>query len=632
MKKCLLFLLFPVAVFASSPEAEFKLGLEQYKIGSYSTALEHFLNSLVPGSKIYHDSLLWIAKTYYAIGRKTGDKKYLWQALSHLQLFLAEAKQGQELNWNYYYTKAKIYEGLGFYEQALANYRVAFLKAKTNSEKIETTIGIVRTALWLKKPQMAEEYYILISTSKLSPEQEREVEFVKGLLLFIKGEYEKAYPYFYKVYRKYENYLIDNPEYYYLVAENFYRLSQFTFAEQLFRRIISLTRDKSIIRRSLLRLGDIELRKGNHKLAFIYYYSVIRDSPDSPESLVARLKIIPLLSIPDVKYRAELSKEKAFKDPIKYIAKLLVNYRTTYVGIYALADFGYLVLSLNSPQVIFDRLTWEVSLLFPEKVKYEQREFIRKLWTPYLLSLDDKRACSLYRANPRFFQEIFNRKVLLKFASSLKACNMRKLRISLLDFMVKRWRKDQDIIMMAGALYEEREFKDALRFLSYVKNREVCDYWKLYFKLGMYLPLKLPEVQKLFKLCGKEDSDALALAVYYLVKNGKLNKAFGLFEENKEKLVELYSSMETVKACLEVLMEENLVSGNYDVVFSIANSLIEGGFEDCHTLAFYTISGTRLMKDVEREFEKLSLCKDSFAHLAQIIYKDSLLEREVRNE
>ena len=392
----------------------FERGVRQYRIGSYSTALNYFLELLRPDSKYYKEALLMLAKTYYAIGKKTGMKRYLWQALNYLQLYFIEVGQ-RELPWDYYYTKARIYESLSFYEQALAVYRVAFLRAKTQEEKIKTTIGIIRTAVWSRRPDLVDEYLILVSSEKLSPEEEKELTFVKGLALFSEGKYREALPYFFNLYKKFEEYLIDNPDYYLLVAEDVYRIGRLTLAEQLFRRIASLTRDKEVVRKATLRLGDIELRRKNYKLSFVYYYSVIRDYPDSTEATVARLKVIPMMEIPEVKYRALLTKEEAFKEPIKYIASILVNYRTTYVGVYALADLGYLVFKLGSPEEPFRRLTWEVSLVFPEEVKFEQREFLRYLWEPYLLKLPQRRVAGSTAQTPASSKTSLEK----KFSSSL---------------------------------------------------------------------------------------------------------------------------------------------------------------------------------------------------------------------
>jgi len=611
----------------------FEKGVRQYRIGSYSTALEYFLRLLKPDSPYYRDILLMLSRTYFAIGKKVGKKQYLWQALNYLQLYFI-AMGDRELPWDYYYMKARIYESLGFYEQSLAIYRVAFLKAKTEKERIKTTVGIIRTAVWVRRPDVVEEYYILISTAKLSPEEEREVEFVRGLMLFSRGDYKKALPHFLKVYRKYENYLIDNPEYYFLVAENIYRVGNLTLAEQLLRRIVSLTRNKEVIRKSILRLGDIELRKGNKKLAFVYYYSVIRDAPKSQEAEVARLKIIPMMKDPEIKYRTSLADDEAFKDSIKYIAHLLVNYRTTYVGIYALADLGYLVFNLGASDDTFKRLLWEVSLIFPEQVKYEQREFLRLLWTPYLLKLPSDKLCKLYRSNTRFFKEIFTREVLLKVAGALKSCNMRRLRIDLLKFMVKKWNSDDDMILMAQALCDNKDFLDAYHVLKRVRNKKLCGYQKLLFKLGIFLERNIPSSLKVLeKSCAKErDPEVPAIFIYYLVKNGKLDKGFRVFDRNREVLKRAYTSIPVVKAALSILMEKAVVEERYSQAYSISRELVDSGYLDCYTGSILVISGVRLgkLKEVSGIVEKLKGCRDSVSRLAKTVYSDARLEEVLR--
>jgi len=607
----------------------FEKGVRQYSIGSYSTALEYFLKILNPDSPYYQDTLLMLSRTYFAIGKKVGKKQYLWQALNYLQLYFI-AMGDRELPWDYYYMKARIYESLGFYEQSLAIYRVAFLKAKTEKERIKTTVGIIRTAVWVRRPDVVEEYYILISTAKLSPEEEKEVEFVRGLMLFSRGDYKKALPHFLKVYRKYENYLIDNPEYYFLVAENIYRVGNLTLAEQLLRRIVSLTRSKEVIRKSILRLGDIELQKGNRKLAFVYYYSVIRDAPEFQEAEVARLKIIPMMKDPEIKYRTTLTEDEAFKDSIKYIAHLLVNYRTTYVGIYALADLGYLIFDLGAPESTFERLLWEVSLVFPEQVKYEQREFLRLLWTPYLLELPSDKLCKLYRSNTRFFKEIFTREVLLKVAGALKSCNMRRLRIDLLRFMVKKWNSDSDMILMAQALYENKDFLDAFNVLKKVRNKKLCGYQKLLFKLGIFLERRVPSSLKVLKrACAKEkDSEVPAIFIYYLVKNGKLDESFRVFDRNRKVLSKAYGSVPVVKAALSALLEKAVAEERYSQAYSISRELVDNGYFDCYTGSILLISGVRLRKlsEVEGVAKELEGCRDSISRLARTIYSDAKLE------
>ena len=611
----------------------YQKGLRQYRIGSYSTALNYFLELLRPGSKYYKDALLMLSKTYYAIGKKTGVKKYLWQALNYLQLYFIEVGKG-ELPWDYYYTKARIYEALSFYEQALAVYRVAFLKARNKEEKIKTTVGIIRTALWVRRPDIVEEYFILISTERnLTKEEEKEITFIKGLALFSQGKYQEAFPYFFRLYKEYEDYLIDNPSYYLLVAENIYRLGKYTVAEHLFRRIISFTKDKEVIRRAILRLGDIKVKRGNDKLAFVYYYSVIRDYPDSLEAVVARLKIIPMMEKPEIKYRALLTKDKAFKDPIKYIANVLVNFRTTYAGIYALADLGYLVFKLDSPEMPFKRLTWEVSLIFPEEVKYEQREFIRYLWEPYLLRLPSDRGCSLYRSNPRFFQELFGRKVLLKFALDLKHCNMRRLRIGLLSFILKKWKDDDSRIMMAKALFESKDFSEALKILETVKDKNRCDYLILKSELGIFLSLDLESFKKLITKCKKDNLEVPSIAIYYLSEIGKIDLAFKEFVSYKKALVSRYEKELVVKAALNRLVEKSILEDKYRIAYEVSKTLYERGYRNCLIGSYLLISAVRLGKlsEAKEVYTAIDGCIDSMASLSKTVYQDTLLEEELRD-
>ncbi|WP_457678171.1 tetratricopeptide repeat protein [Thermovibrio sp.] len=626
----LLFLTLPSFGEVNGDEVLYKRGLYQYKVGSYSTALDYFLRLLKPNSKYYDKALLMLSKTYYAIGKKTGLKRYLWQALNYLQLYFIEVSS-RELPWEYYYTKAQIYESLSFYEQAFALYRVAFLKAKTQRQKVDTTIGIIRTAVWIRRPEVVEEYFILVSTQKnLTEYEKRELAFVRGLYLFTKGKYKEALPYFYKLYKEYEGYLIDNPTYYYLIAEDIYRLGKLNLAEHLFRRIASLTGDREVVRRATLRLGDIELRRKNYKLAFVYYYSVIRDYPDSLEAKVARLKVIPMMDNPEVRYRALLTKDGAFREPIRYISRLLVNYRTTYVGIYALADLGYLVFKLGSPEKVFKRLTWEVSLVFPEEIKYEQREFIRYLWKPYLFKLPPKKACFLYRSNPRFFEELFGRGLLLKFAKDLKLCNMRILRYRLLSFMLKRWRDDETKLLMAQALFESRDFKEAFKVLSKVKNKN-CRYWVVLGKLSLFLPEVNFTLSDLNSSCKKPSVDTVSLSIYYLAKSGMIESAFNLFLKFEEDLTKDYRKELVVKAALNQLLERATLEGNYQISYGVSKALFNGWSRDCLVGSYLLISSSRLkrLKEAKEAYEAVRGCIDSFSFIAKTVYEGLRLEEEV---
>lgn len=608
----------------------FQKGVKQFSIGSYSTALDYFLKLLKPGSKYYSKSLLMLSKTYYRIGRKTGNKKFFWQALNYIQLYFISLGN-RKLPWEYYYTKAKIYEALSFYEQALAVYRVAFLAAKSEQERIDTTLGIVRTAVWSRRKDIVDEYFILISTAKLNPQEKKEVEFLKGLILFSQGKYREALPYFFKLYKEFEDFLIDNPEYYLLVAEDIYRTGDLTLSEQVLRRIASLTKDPSVIRRAILRLGDVELRRGNQKLAFIYYYSVIRDYPKSKEACVARLKIIPMMENPQIKYRALLSGDKAFKEPITYIAGVLVNYRTTYVGVYALADLGYLVFKLGAPQNVFQRLLWEVSLVFPQQVKYEQREFLRYLWEPYLLKLPPGKSCKLYRANPEFFQQIFSRKVLLKIASDLKACNERKLRVELLTFMVNRWKDDRSRLLMAEALFEDKDFTQALKVLEKVKDKNSCRYKLLYGEITLTLGKGVPNPKELLKRCSsKKTIKLMAVVLYSYSKMGNVDSGFKIYKEKEGEIVKAYGGDMVVQAAVNSLLEASLLKGRYDVSFSVAKDLLEAGYKNCFVGSYFTLSAVRLgkLKEAEKGYRNIKSCIDSFSLLAKTAYEDAILGEE----
>ena len=628
----ILFLLLPQTSYSTERDEQlYRKGIAQYKIGSYSTALDYFLKLLKPKSKYYAKSLLMLSKTYYAIGRKTGKKRFFWQALNYLQLYFIE-RGNRKLPWDYYYMKAKIYEALSFYEQALAVYRVAFLFAENQQERIDTTIGIVRTALWCRRKDIVDEYFILISTAKLNQREKREVLFVEGLILFLKGKYSEALKFFLKLYREFEDYLIDNPEYYFYVAEDIYRTGNTVLAERLFQRIVSLTKDPETVRKSILRLGDIALSKGNYTLAFVYYYSVIRDYPNSDEAQVARLKIIPMMENPKVKYRALLSKDEAFKDPISYITKVLVNYRTTYVGIYALSDFGYLVFKLKTPENVFKRLTWEVSLVFPQQIKYEQKEFLRYLWEPYLVNLSSKKMCSLYRANPPLFQNIFGKKILLKIVKDLKKCNQRKLRISLLQFIISKWKKDKDKILLAEALIDDKDFKTALNVLRKVKNKNLCSYKLTISKIRLIVGEKLREVDLPIGKCKNINPvEVSSIGIAYFIQRGKLQESFKIFKAMKTALLKEYKDNLTVRLAVNRLLEYSVSNSNYVVAMNVAKSLVEKGYQNCFVGSVYTLSAVRTndKKDAQLGNSIIKGCVDYLSNLARTAFEDMILEEEV---
>jgi len=605
----------------------FQRGVNQFRTGSYYTAIDYFNRLLKnPNSPYFSKTLLMLSKVYLKIGRKTGEKKFLWRSLNYLQLYFLSRTR---LDWDYYFTKAQVFESLKFYGRALNLYRISFLKSKSDEMKIKTTIGILRTAVFLRKKYLLDTYFILISTEKLKPEEEREIQFIKGLILFHDGKYKEATRYFLKTYRQYESYLLDNPEYYFLVAENLYRAGNLKLSEQLFRRIISLTKDKLAIRKALLRLGDIELAKGNEKLAVTYYYSVIYDYKNSDEAIIARLKCIALLDNPVIRYRLSKTDEEAFKTPVKYIANTLVIYRDSYIGLFALADLGKLVFKLKS-KPLFDRLSWELSLIFPEQIKFEQKEFISNLWTPFIEKTSYQRICQIYRANPGFFEKVFNRDILISISKKLQQCGERKLRLKLLKFIANKWKGDRDKLLLAQALFEMKDFEASLSVLSKIEKLRNCNYYKLFCKNLLFSGKSVESLTlALSKACTGEDPEVLALKILDLLNRSETEKALQISKGFKEKLIEAYIKSATVKLAMNKLLEELLIKGDYEESLDFLIPLSKTLNRNCFINSMTIISLVRTDK-MEAASEKVKLiegCRDSLSKVASIIYNDELTFR-----
>ncbi|MDQ7055240.1 MAG: tetratricopeptide repeat protein [Persephonella sp.] len=329
---------------------KYNLAVLMYRRGSYYTAL-NILSKLIleRDNPYYPDALFLSAKIYLHLGVKTGIKEFLHKALYYLNTYSYSANN--PFKWEFYYIKGNIYENMFMYERALATYKMAFGKAKTKKEQFKTIIGILRTAAWLKRLDIFTRYLILVNLEELSETEKREFEFVKGLAEFQKRNYAEAIKYLTPVYENYEQYLIENPNYYLIIGENAYRLGDHRFAKKVFRRIISIVKDESVIRKATLRLGDIALKNEDRILAFNYYYRVLTRYPDTEEAKVAKLKLIALSSYKDIKKKLLHSEDKDFKDPFMFVLKTLVLNRNNYVGFFALGNFGRFAINSESDEI-----------------------------------------------------------------------------------------------------------------------------------------------------------------------------------------------------------------------------------------------------------------------------------------
>ncbi|EDP73045.1 hypothetical protein HG1285_10425, partial [Hydrogenivirga sp. 128-5-R1-1] len=371
----------------------------------------------------YVPSIYLLAKVYIKLGKKTGIKKYFNYALYLLNTYMAFKKS---LDWDYYYTKGNLFEAWGFYERAMFFYKTSLFIAKDKQKYINSLIGILRTAIWFNKLDIITQYAIKISIKDiLKREENPEIRFLKGLLFFNQKKYKKAYKYLYDTYKQNEEYLIDNPDFYYIVAENMYRIKKYDFAKQLFRRIVSITQNLEIIRKAILRLGDIEIIQKDYPSAFNHYYYLATDYSGTKESTIAKLKIIAYSDIKEFKKRIEKSDDEDLKNPLKFTTHILVLNRNTRLGRYALADFGKIIFKYNS-QFLYKKLSWELSVLEVERMSYEEKEFFNNIWSEKLLTIKPKWVCLLYDSNKSFFLKVFDKDYLLNLSDRIENCSVNK--------------------------------------------------------------------------------------------------------------------------------------------------------------------------------------------------------------
>lgn len=613
----------------------FKNAIRDYSLGSYYEALDEFLQIIKnPKSKFYNKSLLMLGKVYLQIAKRTGIKKYLWTANSYLNLYAAKEKK---LDWDYYYTKAQIYETLEFYDKALANYKISLFKTENEEEQTQSVISILRVAVWLKKLDLVTKYMVVLNVANLKKEQKKELEFLKGMQYFVEGKYTQAFRYFLKTYREFESYLIDNPEYYYLVAETAYRMGNIKFAEQLFRRILNLIKNRDVLKKSLLRMGDIGLKKGEIKTATNYYYQLISKYPDSKEATVAKLKFISLM-VRDESMKEKLSKllEDAdfIKDPEGFVIKTLVKNRTNYIGRFALGNFGVIAFEIGSDK-LYERLGWEISLVSPDRLDYEQKEYIKDLWSSYILVFDSEKMCKLYGANERFFQEIFSQEVLLKIANDLKYCKQKDKRVALLKFILNRWKNDENRFKLALALYESKDYGKSINVLKNIKSRS-CKYFKLYSKnciMSDNFNKRCTEMMKNSKkYCGYGDFEALIIAKFADIIIGKKDDISFLRDFSK-KIAQKFEKDEIVKKFVKVYSEKLIKESKYDYLIKILEPISQNLKDNCYINSLLAISYIRTGKiDYAKVIiENIKDCKSYWARIAKSIYESELLRLRIKN-
>ncbi len=612
----------------------FKNAMRDYELGSYYEALDEFLQIIKnPKSPFYTDSLLMLGKVYLQIAKRTGMKKYLWTADSYLNIYSSKAKK---LGWEYYYTKANIYETLGFYEKALAHYRRSLQKSVAEREQIESIIGILRVAVWLKKLDLVTKYMIILNVSTLQKEQKKELDFIKGMELFNQQKYKEAFRYFEKTYREFESYLIDNPEYYYLVAETAYRKGDIKFAEKLFRRILNLIKNREVLKKALLRMGDIGLKKGNVKSATNYYYQLIAKYPESKEATVAKLKLISLISRDErlAESLKELLPDAEFlTDPESFVVKTLIKNRTNYIGRFALANFGVITFELDSDK-LYKRLGWELSLISADRTDYEQKEYFRDLWSSYLLILDHVRVCPLYLSNERFFQEVFEQNILIKISSDLGECKKENKRVALLEYILKRWNNDNNRFLLAKALYEYGDYDRSVAVLNSMKQKG-CEFYKLLGKNCVMLDNGSKEciqgMERSLQACSEADFEALILSRYALLMKGKepKKKFVSLYAE---KIASLFEKDPIIKKFVVKYSEALINRADYTGLIRVLEPISQKLNRNCYIDSLLALSYIRTgkMEYAKSLVSDLRKCEDPWSKVAVEVYESEKLKASVK--
>jgi len=613
-------------------EEKYKIALLMYKRGSYYTAL-NILSKLIKDrhNPFYPQSLFLSAKIYLHLGVKTGIKEFLQKALYYINTYSYSAEE--PFTWDFYYTKGVIYENLFMYERALALYKMAFAQADDPKKQFKTVIAILRTAAWLKRMDIITRYIILVNLEELSEKEKKEFEFVKGLVEFQKGNYKKAMKHLIPVYKTYEQYLIENPNYYLIIGEAAYRIGNYNFAKQIFRRMISIVKDETVIRKALLRLGDIALKKGDKILAFNYYYEVIKKYPKTSEATVAKLKLIAMERDKEIRKRLILTGDKDYLDPLGYVLKILVSNRNNYVGFYALGNFGYIALNSNSEK-LFEKLTWELSLVNVSRLRYEHIEYIKQLWSDEIKKLNYMRGCKLFASNKRFFYRVFDRDVLEVLYNDLKKCGKYDEALEIARFIAEKWKDDRSLLVLADAYFAKREFKKSLNILEKIKNKD-CSYYLLKSKNLIFLKKIEPELEKEIEQACKDGSVEKYVVLSYLnLEKGNLNKAVELIHKVINEFPDYYINTTLGKIYLRKLIYILFDKERYADGLKILLPLSEKLKKDCDINSWVVISAVRVgeMETAQRYYKKIENCQTEWSVVAKNIYLDYLVIGSFRNE
>lgn len=517
-----------------------------------------------------------------------------------------------------------MFEVWGFYERAMNFYKFALYNSRNRKQEIKTLIGILRTAVWLKKLDVVAAFAIRISVRQLLRQNTDEVQFLNGLILFEKGKYKEASKYLIKTYKYYETYLIDNPQFYYIVAENMYRIGKYKFAKQLFRKIIGTTQDLEIIRKAILRLGDIDVKQRDLISAFNHYYYLAQDYKDTKEAIIAKLKILSLKEEEPIKKKLSKIEDEDLKNPIRFVYQELISNRNTPIGRHALGNFGQLILKYDSDFLI-KKLSWELSVVETDRFSYEEKEYVRNLWKDKIIKVKPKYLCELYTSNPKFFKVIFTENTLLKLVENLGKCSL-DYRIDLYEFLVKKYKKDDYKLKLAESLFNKQKYKQTLKVLKTV-SKKGCQYYTVLSKVYVFLKKDITKIKNKLLNCKNPESK---IVVAYINMEENFDKSIKQAETNLEFLLKNYQEDIFIKNFIEKLITKAFEKNKYKQVLNILKSFAEKYKKECNINSWYIIAMVRTNADKLPDINIIKNCSNIWSKVANEVYKDYRLIRGVK--
>lgn len=602
--------------------------VHDFEVGSYYQALDEFSYIIKqPASPYLLPSLYMLAYTYLYIGKRVGDKKYLWDAINYLNLYLAK---GGAKDDKYYFLKGLIYENLGFYERAYTNYKLALKRATDKKFRLDILMGLLRSSVWLGYMDQADRYMVILGIETLGKKQQKEFDFLQGMYHFAKKEYKKALPFFQKTYKEFESYLIDNPRYYLLVAETAYRIGDLRFSEMLFRRILNYVKNKEILPQALLRLGDIKFLKKEYQNSVNYYIRIIKTFPKTRYATIAKLKLL-YITTQDKKiahYAKKYLEAPFLQDPLKFVVTTLVKNRGNYVGIFALANFGLETFMLDSDK-LYKRLAWELSLIDPNALKYEQIEYFDRLWRPFLMEKKfAKRVCKLYLANEKFFQKSFPKSVLVRIADYLEGCGKSEKSLSLLEYLGKHYKDDGIYLKLADRLYAKGRFQEALEALEKVKHKD-CDYYRRKATICFVADRNCSGVYEAqLRACPRDFYSAIFQNIIYL-HSDRIDKNF--IERHSEDIAKNYDKP-LIQKFVKLLATKLIEHERYDQVIELLGPIASKMGKDCFldsilALSYVRTGRVKLAQDI---LENVGECANSWYNLATIAVENAQLQQKLK--